>query len=334
MCNVRGGCARGIDVLSQLTTGCPGSPCTVGTLCRGKHSCMRDGGDHRTVTAFHRLLTGCPRDPIDHGTTTRVNLLCCRGSSCSHTVRTCGRIIARCPKDRRTHLTVHSLGSVCMSTGHISRFTTLTTRVPKRVHFRPDRRSSLACVTTRGMCVGNRTAPTGRDFAHCLRDCPKNTFDLGTRCCLYIVNGRRGSRRTMLRRTKGLLRCPSGPCSRRTLLVRKRVLFGHRRCSLTLTSCGGLRTGTAATRHHRLNTVNMLHYKTLVRSSTRIVGTTATLLTRTGLSPRLQGRTLCCHTGTCLGRGTSGGTVSSLRLLTGSAHALCKTRTGCLITLR
>lgn len=334
MSNLRGSCSNGVALLGHLTNGCPTSPCTVDTLCRGNHSCMLVSGGRRTVTSFGRLLTGCPRDPIDHGTTTRVKLLCCRGRSCSRTVGTCGRIIRGCPKDSRTHLTVHSLGSVCISVGHVSRFTTLTSTVPNGVHFSTDRRSSLACVTTRGVCVQKQIRRTGRDFKGCLRAFPSKTFKLGTRCCLYLVNGRRGGCSVVLRRSNGLLRCPSGPFSRRTLVVHTRMRFGGMRFTSTLTDCGVLGRGTAATRHELLTRANVLHTTCLLGSSARAVRTTATLLSRTGLDPRLGGRTLCCHTGTCLGRGTSGTTVNSLGRLTGSAHGLCNTRTGFLMTRR
>lgn len=334
MSKLRGSCSNGVALLGHLTNGCPASPCIVGTLCRGKHSCMLVGGGGRTVTSFGRLLDECPRDPVDHGTTTRVNLLCCRSKGCSRTVSTCGLMVGGCPKDSRTHLTVLSLGSLCISVGHVSRFTTLTTSVPNGVHFSTDRRSSLACVTTRGVCKHKHVRRTGGDFGGCLRAFPRNSFDLGTRCCLYLVKGRRGGCSVVLLRSNGLLRCPSGPFSRRTVVVHTRIRFGLRRFTSTLTSCGVLGRGTAATSHHLLTRAKVLHYTRLVGSSTRAVRTTATLLTRTGLAPRLTGRTLCCHTGSCVGRGTSGGTLTSLRALTGSAHGLCKTRTGCLMTRR
>lgn len=332
MSNLRGSCANGVALLGHLINGCPTSPCTMGTVCRGKHSCILVSGGGRTVASFGRLLGGCPRDPIDQGTTTRVNLLFCRGKSCGRTVRTCGRIVRGCPNDRRTHLTVHSLGSVCMSLGHVSRFTTLTGTVPKRVHFSTGRRSSLACATTRGVCVGNEVRRTGADLGGCLRAFPRKTFDLGTRCCLYLVNDRRGGCSVVLLRSNGLLRCPGGPFTRRTLVLQTRMRFGRRGATRTLTDCGVLGRGTAGMREHRLTRANVLHYTFLLESSIRAVRTTASLLMRPGLDPRLEGRTLCCHTGTCAGRGTNGGTVSSCHRLTGSAHGPCNTRTGCRIT--
>lgn len=330
--NLRHSCGKGIRALGHLVSSCPRSRCVSSTLCRRKHTFIRVRSGTGTVTHFGVLIGGFPRDGITQQTTGRVNLLCCRSSGCPRTVRTCGRIVTNCPNDRRTHLTRHSLGSVCVSLGGISRCTGFTSAVPNNTGFSIGRHSSLACITTREMCVQNRITRTHGDFAHCLRAFPRNTFDLGTGCCVNLVSCGRGTCRDTTQRLSGMLRCPGGGCSRSTVLVKTRVTCATGSCRGTLRVCGRLGSGTTSVRHHQLTGAKVLHDTRVLKGRRRVVFTTASLLTSAGLTPRLSGRTRCCHTGTCLSTNGASKTVRSLGILTGSAHGMCKTRTGCGIT--
>lgn len=329
---LRHSCTKGVRILGGLVASCPSSTCLSSTLCRRKHTFIRVRSDRGTVGHCSLLIRHCPRDRLSHGTTGRVNLLCCRGSHCRRTVTTCGRIVAGCPNDTRTHLTRHSLGSVCISLGGISSCVTFTSAMPNNTAFGIDRHSSLACATTRHTCVHKSVTKTGADLAHCLRSFPRKTFDISTSCCLNLVSCGRGSCTTTSTHLRRILHFSKDGCRKGTLTLYTSVTCGRGRCTGTLGLCGHLTSHSTIRRRHLRTRINTLQDTYTLNSQTRAIAATSTLLGRDGLAPRMHDRTLCFHTGTLLTRKRGGSMLTSLARLTGSAHGICKTRTGCLIT--
>lgn len=329
---LRGSCGNGVDTVSHLVDRCPRSRCMSSTLFRGKHSCILLRGDSSTTRTFRGLVHRFPLDDLTHGTNVRLNLLCCGSGRPRGTLTTCGRIVDGCPNDRRTGVTLRSLGSICVSLGSVGTCTDCIGSVNNGVHLRMNRRSSLACVTTRGLFVHNSGSNTHHDLVGCLRAFPRKTFDSGTGFCLNDVTFTGGRFSRTVRQFGSIVTDNSAGFLRRSITHATRVRCLDGSCPTTLRDFGHLRVMTRGPRGERTTHLNVVHYTLRAKRRGSTLLTTSRLLGRPGLSPRLRTRTHCMHTGTCVTRGRTGGTLTSLGRLDGSAHAMRNTRTGCLLT--